>query len=126
MPSHVISVGISRREEDALNPPKVIKSNQEGEGRKIKIAIIGATGAVGKEIVLFAKQNSKFIGEIIFIVRRKLPEWDDDDMYWPIKLTFIFRDNFDNLTYTEDEMRHLEGVDAFICTLGSRQKYGSD
>ena len=54
----------------------------------------------------FAKQNSKVIGEIVLIVRRKLDEWTDE-AYWPIKLTFIQRDSFEKMTYTDKEIRHL-------------------
>ena len=67
-----------------------LSQSTKEEERKLKIAIIGATGAVGKEIMHFAKQNSKVIGEIILVVRRKLDEWTDE-AYWPIKLTYIFR-----------------------------------
>ena len=80
---------------------------------------MGATGAVGKEIMHFAKQNSKIIGEIILITRRKLDEWTDEE-YWPIKLTFIYRESFDKLYYSDEEIMQLNGADAFICTLGAR------
>ena len=40
--------------------------------------MIGATGATGKEIVEFAKQN-QHIEELILVVRRKLEEWTESD-----------------------------------------------
>ena len=39
------------------------------EKKKVRIAIIGATGAIGKEIAHFAKQNPD-IEELILVVRR--------------------------------------------------------
>ena len=39
---------------------------------KYKIALIGATGAVGREIVKEAILNDQ-VGELTLIVRRKLP-----------------------------------------------------
>ena len=66
----------------------------------MRIVLIGGTGAVGKEIMHFARQNSKTIGEIILITRRRLEEWTDE-AYWPIKLTFIERESFDSLYYTD-------------------------
>ena len=58
------------------------------------------------------------------ITRRKLDEWTDE-AFWPIKLTFIYRENFDKLYYTDEEIMNLNGVDAFFCTLGARQKHGA-
>lgn len=46
--------------------------------QKVKIAIIGATGAIGKEIVRAAK-NDERIGELALIVRKRLEEWKDED-----------------------------------------------
>ena len=42
--------------------------------RKLRIAIIGASGAVGREIIDSAQHNEQ-IGELIFLVRRVLDEW---------------------------------------------------
>ena len=42
-----------------------------GVTNKYKIAVIGATGAVGREIVKEAMQNG-YISEVYVIVRRKL------------------------------------------------------
>ena len=39
-----------------------------------KIAIIGATGAVGREIVRHARLRDD-VAELALIVRRSLPEW---------------------------------------------------
>lgn len=51
------------------NPVEEVK---KAEG--LRIAILGATGAIGKEIVHFAKNDNR-IDEIILIVRRTLDEW---------------------------------------------------
>jgi putative NADH-flavin reductase len=48
------------------------------EPKKVKIAIIGATGAIGKEIVRHAKNDGR-IGELSLIVRRKLEEWNEEE-----------------------------------------------
>ena len=57
-----------------------------GNKEPVRIALIGATGAVGKEIVQFAKQNPH-IAELILIVRRSLEEWNAED--FKCKLTII-------------------------------------
>ena len=43
--------------------------------RKLNIAIIGGTGAIGKEIVRHAA-NMEQVGEVRVIARRKLDEWE--------------------------------------------------
>lgn len=45
---------------------------------KVKIALIGATGAIGKEIVKHAKNDPR-IEELCLVVRRRLEEWKDED-----------------------------------------------
>ena len=48
------------------------------EGKKYKIALIGATGAIGREIVKWAMhpKHGKDISELTVVVRRKLEEWE--------------------------------------------------
>ena len=41
---------------------------------KAKIAIIGATGATGKEIIRFTKNDPR-VGELALLVRKPLEEW---------------------------------------------------
>ena len=84
---------------------------------KLRIALMGATGAIGKEIMHFARQYAHKISEMILIVRRRLNEWKDAD-FAPIRLTFIIKDSFDEFSIDEEEI--LYGVDAFLCTIGSR------
>lgn len=52
------------------NPVEEVKEAKGG----LKIAILGATGAIGKEIVHYAKNDNR-VGELILIVRRTLDEW---------------------------------------------------
>ena len=42
---------------------------------KYKIALIGATGAIGKEIVRWALDNQN-VQEITLLCRKKIPEWE--------------------------------------------------
>ena len=84
------------------------------QDKKLRIAIIGASGAVGREIINRAKQEEK-IGELILIVRRTLDEWQQAE-FTP-KLTFIMKESFETF---DDIAEQLQGVDAFICTLGTR------
>ncbi len=59
--------------------------------QNIKICIIGATGAVGREIVKAAHSNPQ-IDKITLIIRRKLPEWEN-----MTKIKYILAENFDDL-----------------------------
>ena len=45
---------------------------------KVKVALIGATGAIGKEIVRHAKKDPR-ISELCLVVRKRLEEWKDED-----------------------------------------------
>ena len=68
----------------------MVEANTQG----LRLAIIGATGAVGKEIVEHARTDSR-ISELILVVRRSLPEWDQAK-FQP-KLTFIIKEDFKSL-----------------------------
>ena len=87
----------------------------------IKIALIGATGAVGKEIVQLAKQNP-LLKELVLITRRTLDEWVLEE--FSCKLTIVIRDNFEGIVDDEDLIEKVTGCNSFICTLGTRQKEG--
>ncbi len=80
----------------------------------LKIALIGATGAVGKEIVRLCKNDSR-ISEIALVVRRTLDEWKEEE-FTP-KLRFIVKEDFSNMDAIKEE---LAGYHAFLCSLGSR------
>ena len=62
------------------------------ESRTYKVAIIGATGAIGKEIVTHALANPS-ISEISLLIRKKLPEWENQE-----KLKFLESEDFSDLT----------------------------
>ena len=74
----------------------------EGAPQQFKIAIIGATGAIGKEIVRTGLQETK-VTQITLIIRKKIPEWENDSTN---KLKFIELENFDNLDAISDN-EHL-------------------
>lgn len=87
--------------------------------------MIGATGAVGREMVNFALQN-KEISEFTLIIRKKLPAWEEkekSDETFKSKVKFIIKEDFDDLTTCAEELR---GYNGFICCLGTRRKYGED
>ena len=88
--------------------------------QKIKIALIGATGAIGKEIVKHAKKDPR-IGELCLVVRKRLEEWKDEDFLCPLKV--IQMDNFDDMSPLKES---LAGYDALLCTLGTRVKVGKE
>ena len=62
---------------------------------KYKIALIGATGAIGKEIIKWAKGDER-ISELALIVRKKPEEWKNED--FKANLVVIERENFDDLS----------------------------
>ncbi len=92
----------------------------ESHTKKLKVAIIGATGAIGKEIIRCAKQEDR-ISELALIVRTPLEEWDQE--HFKPKLNIIRMESFDDMSSLKHQ---LEGYDAFICTLGTRTKYGTE
>ena len=80
--------------------------------QKFKIALIGATGAIGREIVEWAASNDK-VEEMTLIIRRKLPEWEKES---DPKFKYAIKENFDDLSDLKDQ---LSGYHAFLCTLGT-------
>ncbi len=90
------------------------------QSRKVRIAIIGATGAIGKELVKYAKSHDS-IGELALVVRRPLEEWKAEDFKCTLKILQL--PNFDDLSSLAGE---LENYDLFMCTLGSRTKMGEE
>jgi putative NADH-flavin reductase len=68
---------------------------ETSEPKKIKIALIGATGAIGREIVKHAKEDQR-IDELCVVVRKIPKEWNHDD--FKCKLKVIQMDNFDDIT----------------------------
>eukprot|EP00350_Pseudokeronopsis_sp_OXSARD2_P012461 CAMPEP_0170544730 /NCGR_PEP_ID=MMETSP0211-20121228/3381_1 /TAXON_ID=311385 /ORGANISM="Pseudokeronopsis sp., Strain OXSARD2" /LENGTH=206 /DNA_ID=CAMNT_0010848447 /DNA_START=1 /DNA_END=621 /DNA_ORIENTATION=- len=87
---------------------------------KVKVALIGATGAIGKEVVRFAMWM-KGSSELTLLVRTKNEEWKEENCKPTLKI--IERPDFDDLSDLKDA---LTGYDIFICTLGSRTKHGEE
>ena len=85
---------------------------------KVKIALIGATGAIGKEIVKHARKDPR-IGELCLVVRKRLEEWKDEE--FQCKLKVVQMENFDDMSALKTE---LQGYDALLCTLGTRVRVG--
>ena len=56
------------------------------EQGKLRIALIGATGAVGKEFVRAANHTDQ-IGELLLLVRKPLEEWRQEE--FTCKLTVL-------------------------------------
>ncbi len=93
---------------------------ESSQPQKVKLALIGATGAIGKEIVKHAKKDPR-IEELCLVVRKRLEEWKDDDFL--CKLKVISMENFDDMSTLKQE---LQGYDALLCTLGTRVKVGEE
>jgi aspartate-semialdehyde dehydrogenase len=72
----------------------------ESTVKKFKIGLIGATGAIGKEIVRYVKKDPR-IEELTLLVRKRLDEWKDED-FLPVKLKVIERPNFDDISDLKD------------------------
>eukprot|EP00347_Sterkiella_histriomuscorum_P014403 403360998 len=86
--------------------------------KQVKLAIIGGSGATGREIIRNAKQDPR-VKEIAIIARRTLDEWKQED-YKP-ELKIIQRENLENLHELQNQ---LQGYDIFINCIGARQKVG--
>ena len=88
-------------------------------GQTIKIAIIGGTGAVGREVVERAIAHPR-VSEIVIVLRRyPFHEWQEMPDYRQ-KCKVITKETFE--AFEESEVELLRGSNAFICTLGSRWK----
>ena len=85
-----------------------------------KIALIGATGAVGREIVEMARHDDR-IQELTLVVRKRPLEWNSAS--FKPKLVVVERDNFDDLSTIKS---NFLGYDAFLCALGSHTDMGDE
>ena len=91
----------------------------ESSLKKIKIAILGATGATGKEIVRYAR-NHEHVDELTLIVQRTLEEWKQEA--FKCKLNVIEMPDYEDLSPLKER---LQDYDVFMSTLGSRVKVGA-
>ena len=86
----------------------------------LKAFILGASGAVGRELVLELVKSPKW-SKVTVLVRRKLEEWDKLDEAEKQKLQILLTDSLDSL---EDTSKHdLSGFSSVFCCLG---QYYSD
>jgi len=90
----------------------------ESTQQRYRIALIGSTGAIGREICDLIKNDARF-SEVILFCRKPLPEWKAEE--WKPKMTVCAMENFDSLDKCD-----LQGVDAFLCCLGTRVKVGDE
>ncbi len=63
--------------------------------KKIKLALLGATGATGRQIVRLAQKDPR-IEELCLVVRRRLEEWKEDDFSCKLKILEVM--DFDKLS----------------------------
>ena len=61
---------------------------------KLRIALIGASGAIGREVAECVMQDNR-VSEVILLCRRVLPEWQQQN-FLP-KLTILLMADFDSL-----------------------------
>lgn len=94
---------------------------------KLKAVVIGASGAIGRELVDCLMESGKW-SEITIITRRKIDRWDSLPLSTTIK--FIIMENLDILKESKEKiiesnsLLDLEGYNTVFNCLGSRTKYG--
>jgi len=89
--------------------------------KKLSAAIIGASGACGRELVL-ELQKSTYFNKIIVFTRRILPEWEPLLKEPNPKLQIHKVDSLDNIKTWDKKL--VEGVDTCFCCIGGRTKNG--
>jgi len=91
--------------------------------QKLKAFILGASGAIGRELV-DELVKSKNWSEVTVVVRRKLEEWDKLSEEEKSKLKIILKEDLDSL---EDPSKwDLNGYNSIFCCLGTRTKVGKE
>ena len=98
-------------------------------GKKINAIIIGATGAVGRELVDYLLQNENY-GKITIFVRRVIDRWEKLSEDKKQKLNIIKVENLDFLANEKDQLLALLNdnlqYDVVFNTLGSRVGRGDE
>ena len=98
-------------------------------GKKINAIIIGATGAVGRELVDYLLQNENY-GKITIFVRRVIDRWEKLSEDKKQKLNIIKVENLDFLANEKDQLLALLNdniqYDVLFNTLGSRVGRGEE
>eukprot|EP01016_Furgasonia_blochmanni_P042404 TRINITY_DN5629_c0_g1_i1.p1 TRINITY_DN5629_c0_g1~~TRINITY_DN5629_c0_g1_i1.p1 ORF type:complete len:233 (+),score=63.93 TRINITY_DN5629_c0_g1_i1:155-853(+) len=96
------------------------------DSRQFSAVILGATGAVGRELVDNLLKSPRW-KEVNVIVRRRIARWDALEKENPElfkRLKIIQADNLDSLEKTDQWT--FENCDSFFCCLGSRSNLGDD
>lgn len=91
--------------------------------KKLSAAIIGASGATGRELVL-ALNDSSYFSKIIIFTRRILPEWEPLMKEAVTKLEVHKVDSLDGMKTWDKKL--ITGVDTCFCCMGGRTKNGDD
>ena len=98
-------------------------------GKKINAIIIGATGAVGRELVDYLLLNENY-GKITIFVRRNIDRWEKLSEDKKQKLNIIKVENLDFLANEKDQLLALLNdniqYDVLFNTLGSRVGRGEE
>ena len=93
------------------------------QNQSLKGLILGATGAIGRELVIELVKSPNW-SEVTVLVRRKLEEWDQFTDAEKQKLKVILDDNLDRLS--EPAKWDLQGYSSVFCCLGSRVGQGKE
>ena len=89
----------------------------ESSVKKIKLALLGATGATGRVIVRLGQKDPR-VEELCLVVRKRLEEWKDKE--YTCKLRVVEVADFETLT--EALEGKLTGYDALLSTMGGLSK----
>ena len=76
----------------------MVESSSE---QKYRLALIGSTGAIGREICDNIKKDSRF-SEVILLCRKPLEEWKPEE-FTP-KLTILTMENFDSFESVKTQL----------------------
>lgn len=86
-----------------------------------RAAIIGGSGAVGREIIQLLDEDDNF-SKVTIITRRRIDEWNK--LKNVEKFEFLDVESLDELLTMDKDL--FRSYDTFFCTLGSRTKYGKE
>ena len=93
---------------------------ESSDSPSFKVGIIGASGAIGRELIKLLVAYDK-CSKITVIARRSLDEWKTEE--FKSKLEVVECEDLDKLSEYKDK---FAGHDVFYCCLGSRVGRGKD
>jgi len=104
-------------------------NNNLHTNKQLRAIIIGATGAVGRELVdILLKSN--YYSNITVLARRKIDRWNALSTEESLKFKFINVENLDILSKNKEELEKIFNneinYDTVFCCLGSRVKKGDE